>query len=97
MTFLLPQIKSGEILRLEDSYPLALTKSQERWFVFRDECTHTACAFSQDGEVMDTTLICNCHGAEFDLLTGTVLQGPAEEPLEVFQVQVVENRLEVSL
>ena len=97
MTFLLPDIRPKQIIRLEDSYPLALTKSQERWFVFRDECTHAACAFSQDGEVMDTTLICNCHGAEFDLLTGAVLQGPAEEPLKVFQVQVAENRLKVSL
>ena len=97
MTFLLPNIETGQIIRLEDKHPLALAKSQERWFVFRDECTHAACAFSQDGEVMDTTLICNCHGAEFDLLTGAVLQGPAEEPLKVFPVQVVENRLEVSL
>jgi 3-phenylpropionate/trans-cinnamate dioxygenase ferredoxin component len=97
MTFLLPQIKSGEILRLEDNYPLALSKSQERYFVFRDECTHAACAFSQDGEVIDATLICNCHGAEFDLLTGAVLQGPAEEPLKIFPVQGAENRLEVIL
>jgi nitrite reductase/ring-hydroxylating ferredoxin subunit len=97
LRFPLPDIKTGQIVRLETSEPVALVKAGKQFFAFRDECTHEACTFSQDGEVIDTTLICNCHGAEFDLYSGAVLQGPAETPLGMFTVHVSSGELEVSL
>ena len=34
------------------------------------------------------TIECAWHGARFDIATGAVLQGPAAEPLPVFEVMV---------
>jgi Rieske Fe-S protein len=36
------------------------------------------------GEVADgTVLVCACHGSEFDLRDGSVLEGPATDPLAI--------------
>ncbi|MFF8928435.1 Rieske (2Fe-2S) protein [Streptomyces longwoodensis] len=47
-------------------------------------CTHAGCAINKlDG----TTLICPCHGSEFDATTGRVLRDPATEPLHELPVK----------
>jgi nitrite reductase/ring-hydroxylating ferredoxin subunit len=76
-------------------YPLVLVRSGGSWHALADECTHTGCAFSEDGELVDGVLICNCHGAEFALETGAVIEGPADGPLETYAVRVVEGAVEV--
>lgn len=45
-------------------------------------CTHKGCTveFSADSG----TLVCPCHGAEFNL-DGSVAKGPAEDPLPVYE------------
>jgi nitrite reductase/ring-hydroxylating ferredoxin subunit len=59
------------------------------WCIFKDRCTHAPCAFSENGEIVDgTVLVCNCHGAEFDLVTGEVLELPAEVALDVCKLRV---------
>ena len=69
----------------------------DSWSVFADRCTHADCSFTDLGEIEDGVLICNCHGAEFDLTTGGVLQDPAEEPLVLLPVEVREGELFVLL
>jgi nitrite reductase/ring-hydroxylating ferredoxin subunit len=76
---------------------IGLVRTAEGWFAFGDRCTHAACAFSDHGELDGTTLICNCHGAEFDLRTGEVLQDPAEGPLEVLPVRCRDGQVEVGI
>lgn len=54
------------------------------WVLFEDRCPHAGCAFAYDGEIADgTTLICACHGSEFDLRDGSVLEGPAARGLSL--------------
>jgi nitrite reductase/ring-hydroxylating ferredoxin subunit len=43
------------------------------------------------------TIICYCHGSTFDLRSGAVLQGPAEEPLTMFDVRIVDGDLQLLL
>jgi cytochrome b6-f complex iron-sulfur subunit len=43
----------------------------------------------------DTTVICLCHGSEFDVTDGAVLQGPAREPVETYETRVEGGSLEV--
>ncbi|MEV0485067.1 Rieske 2Fe-2S domain-containing protein [Streptomyces sp. NPDC050508] len=46
-------------------------------------CTHAQCPINKlDG----TTLICPCHGSQFDAMTGKVVQSPATEPLQELKV-----------
>ncbi|MFJ9632832.1 Rieske (2Fe-2S) protein [Streptomyces sp. NPDC101175] len=53
-------------------------------------CTHARCPINKlDG----TTLICPCHGSEFDATTGKVLQSPATEPLTELKVTAENGRI----
>ena len=78
-------------------YSIVLVRSQGAWHALSDECTHTGCPLSEDGELVDGVLVCNCHGAEFALATGAVVEGPAEEALESYAVRVVEGVVEVEV
>jgi nitrite reductase/ring-hydroxylating ferredoxin subunit len=42
-----------------------------------------------------TTIMCQCHGSEFDITTGAVTRGPATRALTVYEVQDVEGSLRV--
>ena len=54
----------------------------------RDACPHQAFPLSS-GEVLDDdTLQCGWHGARFDCRNGAVRQGPATDPLEMFDVRL---------
>lgn len=77
---------------------IALVRAQGRWFAVDDLCTHSDCKFSEDGELYDgTALCCTCHGAEFDVTTGAVLQDPATEDLPVFEVDVADGVVRVKI
>lgn len=67
------------------------------WFAVEDRCSHADCSFSSDGEVDGSTVICNCHGSEFDVRTGEVLMPPAFDPIRSFPVREKDGRLEVEL
>ena len=61
---------------------------------FDDTCTHLACSLAE-GDLEETTVICPCHGAEFDVTSGEVLQGPARKPLATYETRVEGGDLEV--
>jgi len=78
-----------------DGVAYAVVHHEEGWVMFEDRCTHAGCSFVDDGgEVADgTVLVCACHGSEFDLRDGSVLEGPATEPLVVIPVMREGDRL----
>jgi nitrite reductase/ring-hydroxylating ferredoxin subunit len=78
-------------------YSVVLVRAEGAWHALSDECTHTGCPLSEDGELVDGVLVCNCHGAEFALATGAVIEGPADAPLETYPVRVVEGRVEIEV
>ncbi|MFE1287981.1 Rieske (2Fe-2S) protein [Streptomyces sp. NPDC058751] len=51
---------------------------------FSSVCTHAGCAIN---ELRGTTLVCPCHGSEFDAGTGKVLRAPATVPLPELSVE----------
>ena len=61
---------------------------------FDDTCTHLQCSLAE-GDLEDTTVICPCHGSEFDVRSGEVLQGPAREPVETYETRIEGGSLEV--
>jgi 3-phenylpropionate/trans-cinnamate dioxygenase ferredoxin subunit len=61
---------------------------------FDDTCTHMACSLAE-GDLEETTVICPCHGSEFDVTSGAVLQGPAREPVATYETRVEGDNLEV--
>ena len=49
-------------------------------YAFDDACTHDGCSLA-GGELDGTTVVCPCHGSEFDVTSGAVLRGPADTPV----------------
>lgn len=90
-----PEQEVGSIIAVEvDDEPMAAIRTRAGWVLTADRCPHAACPFTADGELADDgTLICNCHGSEFDPLTGQLLLGPALENLTVHRLRVERNTL----
>jgi 3-phenylpropionate/trans-cinnamate dioxygenase ferredoxin component len=40
---------------------------------------------------------CECHGSQFDMKTGDVVNGPATDPIAVFGVRDEDGELQVSV
>jgi 3-phenylpropionate/trans-cinnamate dioxygenase ferredoxin subunit len=75
---------------------ICLIRCGARITAVRDECPHQAFPLSA-GEVMgDGTIQCTWHGARFDCATGAVREGPATDPLVVFEVRVEGDAVLVS-
>ncbi|MEU6772898.1 Rieske (2Fe-2S) protein [Streptomyces sp. NPDC046759] len=53
-------------------------------------CTHAGCPIDK---LQGTTLICPCHGSQFDAVTGKVVQAPATEPLAELSVKTTKGRI----
>ncbi|MEU6536189.1 Rieske 2Fe-2S domain-containing protein [Streptomyces sp. NPDC047000] len=53
-------------------------------------CTHAGCAIDK---LAGTTLVCPCHGSEFDARTGKVLRAPATAPLAALPVVTKNGRI----
>jgi nitrite reductase/ring-hydroxylating ferredoxin subunit len=69
----------------------------DAWFAVEDRCTHAGCPFSEEASLEDGRIVCHCHGSEFDLRTGEVQRGPAEDPVRTFPVRVAGDTLEVEV
>ena len=76
---------------------LVLARRADEWFAVQARCTHAGCPFAEEATIEDGTIVCNCHGSEFDLRSGEVQRGPAEYPLRTYPVRVAGDQLEVEL
>jgi nitrite reductase/ring-hydroxylating ferredoxin subunit len=63
---------------------------------FDDVCTHQHCSLAE-GDLEDTIVQCPCHGSQFDVVTGEVVEGPATDPIDVFEAREDAGELQVSI
>lgn len=75
---------------------VAIANLDGDFVAFGDVCTHQQCSLAE-GDLDDTTVICACHGSEFDVRTGEVLSGPATESEPVFEVLVENGEVKVAV
>jgi nitrite reductase/ring-hydroxylating ferredoxin subunit len=75
---------------------IAIARVDDRLYAFDDLCTcaDQACPLS-GGLLTGTTIMCQCHGSRFDITTGAVINGPATEPLNAYEVQEVEGSIQI--
>lgn len=57
---------------------------------FSAECTHQGCLVT---EVKGKAILCRCHGSSFSITDGSVLDGPASEPLPAKNVTASGGKL----
>jgi Rieske Fe-S protein len=76
-------VGSGIILKDEE---VVVTQPEEGTFAaFTAICTHMGCVV---GEVDGDQIKCPCHGSVFSTADGSVVEGPAQEPLAAVEVTV---------
>jgi nitrite reductase/ring-hydroxylating ferredoxin subunit/uncharacterized Fe-S cluster protein YjdI/CDGSH-type Zn-finger protein len=73
---------------------IAVAKVGGAFHAFDDTCTHRQCSLAE-GDLHESTVICPCHGSEFDVESGEVLRGPASEPVETYDVRLEDGNLEI--
>ena len=65
-------------------------------FAIDDTCTHRGCSLG-DGKLDGSTVQCACHGSRFDVASGAVVRGPAEDPVRSYPVHVANGEVQVDL
>ena len=77
---------------------ISIARVDGRLYAFDDLCTcaDEACPLSA-GLLTGTTLMCQCHGSRFNITTGAVINGPATEALNIYEVQEVEGNVQIQL
>lgn len=73
---------------------IALANVDGTFYAIDDKCTHLGCSLG-DGQLTGTVVRCACHGSQFDVTTGTVIQGPAKTPVQAHASQVVGDDVQV--
>jgi 3-phenylpropionate/trans-cinnamate dioxygenase ferredoxin component len=77
-----------------DDVTIAVANIEGTWYAVDDTCSHRGCSLAE-GELDGTTVLCRCHFGQFDLATGKVLSGPPPTPVESFEVQIVDDQIQV--
>jgi len=78
-------------LRVEfDDVDVAIVRSDGELYAIEDVCSHAEVALSE-GDVDGTTIECWMHGSCFDLRSGAPTGPPASEPVDVFDVEVIDG------
>jgi 3-phenylpropionate/trans-cinnamate dioxygenase ferredoxin subunit len=76
------------------SRQVAIANVEGDLHAFDDVCTHQQCSLAE-GELDGTVIECPCHGSQFDVITGEAVNGPAVDPVDVFQAKVEDDELRV--
>jgi 3-phenylpropionate/trans-cinnamate dioxygenase ferredoxin subunit len=77
---------------------ISIARVDGRLYAFDDLCTcaRESCPLS-GGLLAGKTIMCQCHGSRFDIVTGAVIDGPALRPLKVYDVQEVNGTLRIGV
>lgn len=77
-----------------DGTAVLLVKQNNVIYALHDTCVHAGCSLS-GGTLDGRSIICPCHGSQFDLMDGRVLNGPATMPEPHFDVRARDGQIEV--
>lgn len=74
---------------------VALGRFRDGWVAFSDHCTHRGGPLS-DGALVGCVVQCPWHGSQFDVRSGQVVNGPAEEKINTYEVAIHDGQVYVS-
>ena len=69
-----------------DGRRLVVGHMEDGYAAFQDRCTHKGGPLA-DGVLICGTVQCPWHGSQFDVRTGAVKCGPAEQPIETYPIE----------
>ena len=89
------EIAEGRVKAFEVAgQQVAVTRIEGALYGFGDTCTHRGCSLSP-GETQGAVIECECHGSVFDMTSGAVVEGPAEDPVPSFPVRDEGGELQI--
>jgi 3-phenylpropionate/trans-cinnamate dioxygenase ferredoxin subunit len=91
----IPLLKAAGIGRAKEGR-ITLANVAGTLYAIDDTCTHRGCSLG-DGKLDGSTVQCACHGSRFDVTTGAVVRGPAEDPVRSHPVHVANGEVRVDL
>jgi 3-phenylpropionate/trans-cinnamate dioxygenase ferredoxin subunit len=91
----IPLLKAAGIGRAKEGR-ITLANVAGTVYAIDDSCTHRGCSLG-DGKLDGTTVQCACHGSRFDVTSGAVVRGPAEDPVRSYPVHVANGEVQVDL
>jgi nitrite reductase/ring-hydroxylating ferredoxin subunit/uncharacterized membrane protein len=65
---------------------IVLARTEEGYAAFDDRCTHRGGSLA-DGVLACGTVACPWHGSQFNVQTGQVKAGPAEQPISTYRIE----------
>lgn len=77
---------------LGDEMVVVTQPTEGEFQAFSARCTHQGCPVQT---VSDGRIGCNCHGSAFSIQDGSVVNGPAQSPLEPLAVSVEGDQVTV--
>ena len=77
---------------------ISVARVDDRLYAFADLCTCSpeSCPLS-GGLLTGTTIMCQCHGSEFDITNGAVISGPATEALSTYEVREIGGEVQIGV
>lgn len=84
------------LLAIVENQRVVVGKCTQGFVAFSDGCTHRGGSLS-DGVLIGCTVQCPWHGSQFDIQTGRVVAGPAEQKIDVHPIEVRNGEVYVKL
>ncbi|SDE51506.1 Rieske (2Fe-2S) protein [Auraticoccus monumenti] len=86
------QVPVGGGTILEDADYVVTQPEAGQFKAFSKICTHQGCPVS---DVAESEIVCFCHGSAFSISDGSVLRGPADQPLAETPVTASGDQLSI--
>lgn len=77
-----------------NGHRIVVARDGDRIVAFQDHCTHRGGPLA-DGVLTCGLITCPWHGSQFNVETGEVASGPAEEKIRIYPVQIEEDLVRV--
>jgi nitrite reductase/ring-hydroxylating ferredoxin subunit len=81
------EIDQMKLVRVDD-VRIVVARTEDGFVAFEDRCTHRGASLA-DGVMICGTVQCPWHGSQFDVRTGAVKAGPAEQAIETYGIEQV--------
>ena len=83
-------LASVELCSGED---LCFVRLGDEVYAIAGECPHSEFPMSDGAMVDDYVIECGMHGCQFDVRDGSVIELPASEPIDTYEVKIVEGEV----
>ena len=83
------EIPEGDLRKYKvGEQAIAVYKINGKIYATSNVCTHEGCFIDENHQMHNDVVECTCHGSQFDVKTGEVLQMPAVEALKTYKASL---------